>query len=248
MQRVFLSALVGAALSAGAVQVGSAADMPLKAPPLVAAAYSWTGCYVGIEGGGKWGRSRHDGYPPGPIQLTPYFDVSGGLVGGEVGCNYQIGRSWAVGGEFDFSWADASGSSNDTGPGGIPTFVSTTKEQWLSTARLRVGPTWDRFWVYATGGFAAASVQATLNTNLFGLPIFTETSTQYGWTAGVGGEYAFSGNWSAKLEYLYVNLDNKAFRFGNDPLVVALNAQRSGVNLENHIFRAGINYRFTSGM
>src|ERR1700694_4184240 len=109
--------------SFGALTMGGsaaiAADMPLKAPPPVVV-WSWTGCYIGIEGGGAWGRSRHDSFSQiSPLNnFTPWFNVSGGLAGGEFGCNQQFGGNWVFGIESDISWTNKKGSSNDTGPAG----------------------------------------------------------------------------------------------------------------------------------
>jgi outer membrane immunogenic protein len=244
MKKFLLGATAFVALFSGSAM---AADLPVKAPVMKAppppAAFSWNGCFIGVAGGGVWGRSRHDGFPPGPTELTPFFDVSGGLAGVEYGCNYQF-SGWAIGTESDFSWTNKRGSANDTGPGGVPTFVSTTKEHWLSTTRARIGPTWDRTWLYVTGGFALASVEADLNTNIPGFPLFAERRTQHGWTVGAGIEQSLGNNWSVKGEYLYVKLDNKQFLFGNNPLIVGLNAQRAAVNLDDHVFRVGFNYKF----
>jgi outer membrane immunogenic protein len=248
MAKIRNCALVSALFIGASLGSAMAADMApryAKAPvvaPVVA--YSWTGCYIGVEGGGAWGRSRHDGFPPGPIDLTRNFDVSGGLIGVEAGCNYQIAPSWAVGVEGDISWTNKNGSAFDLGAGGVPTFRSTTQENWIATFRGRIGPTWDRLWLYGTAGGAVADVQATLNTNIVGFPIFQETVTHWGWTAGVGLEYAITNNWTVKGEYLYVRLQNEAFRFGNNPQIIQINAQRSGVNLDNNIVRVGLNYKF----
>ena len=160
MKKFLLGGFVLALTMSGAAM---AADMPVKARPM-APLFSWTGCYIGIEGGGAWGRSRHDStiaaFPAGN-NFTPYFDVSGGLFGGEVGCNATIGNTgWVFGAESDLSWTNKKGSSFDTGPLGAPTFLSETREKWISTSRMRIGPTWDRLWLYVTGGFAAAKVEA----------------------------------------------------------------------------------------
>src|SRR5262245_43858769 len=72
-----------------------AADMPLKAPPPPPPVFSWTGCYVGIQGGWSWGTSRHDNIGGGGIlfgSFTPEFDIDGGLAGVEYGCNQQFGN------------------------------------------------------------------------------------------------------------------------------------------------------------
>ena len=242
--------LGGVALAAMFVGPAMAADMPVKAPVLKAppppAAYSWNGCYIGVAAGGAWGRSRHDGNPPGPIELTPFFDVSGGLAGVEYGCNYQF-SGWVLGTESDWSWTNKDGRQNDTGPGGVPQFISETSEKWISTTRVRIGPNWDRVWLYATGGLAMARVEAGLTVPapiLAATTTFTDSHTLYGWTAGVGIEYALMNNWSVKGEYLYVRFNDKAYPFGNNPIVVAFNAQRSALNLDNHLFRVGFNYKF----
>ena len=233
------------ALAAASAAPAVAADMPIKARPVVAA-FSWQGCYFGIQGGANWGRSRHDGFPPGPIEITPYFNLSGGEAGIEYGCNYALGGGWVFGTESDFSWTNKRGSSFDTGPGGVPTFESTTRERWFSTTRIRLGMGWDRTLLYVTGGLALARVEATLNTHLVGFPIFTESRTLWGGTIGAGLEQIIAPNWSIKAEYLFMSFANKDYRFGNDPLVgpQGINAQRSGVNLSDHVFRLGINYRF----
>jgi outer membrane immunogenic protein len=237
--------LATAMLALAATGAAQAADIPVKAPVLKAVApvgYNWNGCHVGVVGGGAFGRSRHDGFPPGPTELTPYFNLSGAMIGGEWGCTYTFGTSWAFGTDSDFSWTNKRGGSFDTGPGGAPTFHSDTREHWFSTTRVRLGPTLDRFWFYGTGGLATASVEAILT--IPGFAPFSETRTLWGWTAGAGFEYAFADKWSLKAEYLYARFQNRDYQFGFDPVVVRTNAARSGLNLDDHIFRIGLNYRF----
>ncbi len=219
-----------------------AADMPVKARPY-APVFSWTGCYIGIEGGGAWGRSKHSGVgAPGfgtLADFTPWFDVSGGLFGGEVGCNATIGNTgWVFGAESDLSWTNKKGSSFEILPGGVPTFLDETREKWISTSRMRIGPTWDRLWAYVTGGFAAAKVEARVTSPL-GL-VFYDTHTLYGWTAGAGLEYAFWDTWSVKVEYLYARFETQAF-FAIPPAGVAV---RGGIPLDDHIVRVGLNWRW----
>src|SRR5207245_10751753 len=116
-----------------------------------------------MEGGGAWGRSKHT-QSAGILanqDFTPWFDISGGLGGIEYGCNQQFGGYWVFGLEGDFSWTDKKGSSFDTGPAGVPTFQSTTRERWISTSRGRFGATWDRLWLYVTGGLASAWVDVS---------------------------------------------------------------------------------------
>jgi outer membrane immunogenic protein len=257
MKKSLLGGLVLSLTMGGAAM---AADMAVKARPY-APAFSWTGCYIGVAGGGAWGRSRHDALTHdgfgGLGEFTPRFDVSGGLVGGTVGCNATIGNStWVMGAESDLSWTNKKGSSVETGPLGVgigtTAWLDETKERWISTSRARLGPTWDRLWVYATGGFAAAGVTARVTVPVFGT--FEDRQTLYGWTAGAGFEWAWSDFWSIKVEYLYARFENKAF-FAVAPAIPAVAGcspvvagvppfcSRGGLNLDDHILRVGLNWR-----
>jgi outer membrane immunogenic protein len=241
MKKLLLGSFVALAMGGAAM----AADMPLKAPPPVAV-FSWTGCYVGIEGGGAWGRSRSDSLSQvSPInQITPGFDVSGGLAGVEYGCNQQFGGNWVFGVEGDISWTNKKGSSFETGLAGIPTWSDQTKEKWISTSRARIGWAWDRTLLFITGGLATASVESNVTIPAgVNAGVFTDRHTLYGWTAGAGIEYAFLNNWSLKAEYLYARFENQAYLFTGTPVGTIL--PRSGLNLDNHIVRVGLNWKFT---
>jgi outer membrane immunogenic protein len=216
-----------------------AADMPLKAPPPVAV-FSWTGCYVGIEGGGAWGRSKHRA-PASGSDITTWFDVSGGVAGVEYGCNHQFGGNWVFGIEGDFSWSNKQGSLNQNVAQFNPLINIQTKERWVSTSRARVGWTWDRAWLYVTGGFAAARVE--LNEDASAVPPFglnQDHKTVYGYVIGAGLEYAFLNNWSLKAEYLYMNFGENGYFTPPPPGF----GTRSFL-LDDHIVRVGLNWRFT---
>lgn len=124
--------------SAGVLALGvvsaSAADlprhraMPEKAPVYVPPAWSWTGPYIGINGG--WGFGRSDFSAPSP---TGSFDTSGGLVGGTIGYNYQLDNNVVFGLEGDIDWSDIHGSAPCAGT------TCETRNNWLGTARGRVG-------------------------------------------------------------------------------------------------------------
>jgi outer membrane immunogenic protein len=247
--------LVSAALAAALVTSSAfAADLPpaprVYSPPpaVVPPIFSWTGCYLGIEGGGSFGQSQHtsvgalnpanNGRP-----ITDEFNLNGGLFGGTVGCNYQISNV-VVGIENDFSWTNLSGAASN-----ILQFdsarTSSTKETWLDTLRGRVGVAWDRFFFYGTGGaaFADEGVKVCTPVGCVG-----DSQTRTGWTAGVGGEWAAltvpAGTLTFKVEYLHVDLGTGRFI---DP-VVALpgggNVVTRDVRLTDEIFRGGINWKF----
>jgi outer membrane immunogenic protein len=222
---------------------GAAADLaPIyKARPAPAVGYSWTGCYLGVEGGGAWGRS--DQIANGPVgfgSTTGGYDVSGGLVGGTAGCNYQINQ-WVLGVEGDMSWADVSGSATNVPPFIAGTVVG-TREHWLATVRGRVGFTpVDHWLVYATGGLAVADVEATIATAAVGS--FSDTQTRTGWTAGFGVETMVWQGWTAKLEYLHVDFSSQAYFTPSPAPLLGINS-RSDVPLTQEIVRAGLNFHF----
>jgi outer membrane immunogenic protein len=111
----------------------------------------------------------------------------------------------------------------------------TTENTWLATFRGRVGYAFDRWLPYITGGGAYGRVAARVDVPPAGFAA-SSSSNQLGWTVGVGLEYAFLSNWSAKLEYLYVDLGD--FNTGPAPLV-------NNVSFKENIVRAGVNYKFS---
>jgi outer membrane immunogenic protein len=208
-----------------------AADLPAPAPPPyvpVVPFYSWSGFYLGANAGGAFGSSNWTD----PFDAAPgNFGVTGTVAGGTIGYNYQIG-SWVLGVEGDADWANLNGTSFNASCAGVG---CTTRSNWLATARGRAGWAWDRVLFYGTGGAAFANVQAAAGA----LPFFS--STQVGWTAGVGVEYAIWPSLTAKLEYLFVDLTNAACPVGN---CGATNGVNTTVSLNENVVRAGINYKF----
>jgi outer membrane immunogenic protein len=217
MKRLFV---VGAAVLALA-SAAAAADLPAPAPYYKAPAYLppplWSGFYLGVNGGGAFGTSTWD--------TAGSRNITGGLVGGTIGYNYQI-THFVIGVEGDIDWASISGTNSTvTCPTGCK-----TGDSWLSTVRGRVGYAADRFLPYLTGGAAFGNIQATTA----GL---TTSSTNAGWTVGGGVEFAITPNWSAKAEYLFVNLGK--FNCG-----LNCGAVTDNVSFSTNLFRGGVNYRF----
>lgn len=202
-----------------------AADIPRPvykaAPRAVVAYYNWTGFYAGINGGYAWGSSDWSAVP------TASNKPKGAMVGGTLGYNYQVGSVvWGIEGDLD--WSNVKGSSTCGGA-----FTCETANTYLGTVRGRIGYAFDRWLPYITAGGAFGNIKAT--TSLAGLSAST-SKDKFGWTAGAGLEYAFLGNWSAKLEYLYVDLGN--FDTGPAPIV-------NTVSFKENIVRAGLNYKFS---
>jgi outer membrane immunogenic protein len=220
MKRLVLAGLAVAVMagSAAAADMTPRYQQPYVKAPLYNPAYSWTGFYLGINGGGGWGNSAWD--------RTGGFDVSGGLVGGTAGYNWQMGQV-VLGFEGDVDWSDIKGTGTTHCVAGC-----TTNNDWLGTARGRLGYAFDRFLPFVTGGLAVGDIRATT-------PGFAgATQTNAGWTVGGGLEFALAANWTAKAEYLHVDLGN--FNCG---LSCGL-AASDNVSYRADIFRGGVNYRF----
>jgi outer membrane immunogenic protein len=247
------SAFISAAIAASAL-VGvcgaSAADLPArtytKAPVVVPpAVYNWTGCYVGIEGGGVWGRSQH--YAADPTDAvngvlgfpqTAGIKPASGIVGGTLGCNYQI-SNFVIGIEGDGSWTNNSASTNLIAPFRA-TDSAATNQGWIATYRGRAGYAWDRLLIYATGGGASTNIGVNLCDPTFGCVGSSKTVT--GWAAGAGIEYAFWQNLSVKFEYL--RLDFGQTYFGRLVPSTGFTFLARYVSLTDDIFRVGLNYKF----
>ena len=224
MKRLVLAG-IGALAMVSMMGAANAADiarrqqaMPVKAP--VYMPYNWTGLYVGINGGGGWGQSNWSG----PAGTTSDFNVSGGVVGGTVGYNWQMNQL-VFGLEGDIDWSNIRGTSTAAVCAG----TCETRNNWLGTARGRIGYAFDRFLPYITGGLAVGDIKADLS------GAGSTTQAKAGWTLGGGLEVAIAGPWTAKVEYLYADL-------GNGRCDTC--AGGADVSFHTNLVRGGINYRF----
>jgi outer membrane immunogenic protein len=217
--------LIGALL-AGVATSAFAADLPTRkgpppapyAPPPI---FTWTGFYLGVNGGGGWASLRHnDGVFRGP---------SGGLGGVTAGYNYQIGQ-FVAGLEGDFDWGDIS-SRRTLDPAGSFGKINMSE---FATARARLGVAFDRALLYVTGGYAGAEVHSRL-LDATTATFTSDDSWRNGYVVGAGLEYAFTQNVSAKAEYLFSQV-------GGTTLATPTYAGRTGLDIS--LVRAGINYRF----
>ena len=188
MKNLFLSVMAAAfafaisTASARADAIGPALD-PVD----------WTGPYMGITAGYGWGQSKHtDTFGT----TTGDFDLHGGAIGLEGGYNWQF-DSIVVGLEADGSLTTIDGTTTNLCKGGC-----TTKLRWLTTLRAKVGYPMGKFMPYVTGGMALGGVKATVSGTT------SNEDTKFGWTAGGGLAYGFTTGFSAKVEYLYTDLDD----------------------------------------
>jgi outer membrane immunogenic protein len=167
-------------------------------------AYSWAGPYLGANLGYEWGSVNNNPAKPS------------GFVGGvQAGYNFQTGP-WVFGVEGDIQ---AAGADDTFAPWKF-------SNPWFGTLRGRAGYALSNVLFYGTAGLAFGELRA----QTFG---WTESHTSAGWTIGAGAEVGFAPNWSAKLEYLYIDLSTSQF---------AITGVSNGYSAS--VVRAGVNYHF----
>jgi outer membrane immunogenic protein len=271
----FVAALFTVAISAvGASAADLPVRTYTKAPAVVAPFYNWTGFYVGLNAGGAWNQSRAATTTVSDNSSVGYFSAplvpaialvgnqrinSSGFTGGlTAGYNWQV-SSAVLGIESDFNYFGVKGSASGTARypcclNAAFTVNSSVSSDWLFTLRGRAGVlVTPAFLLYGTGGLAVANVKSNfLFTDAFPVtPGVSESAsistTRYGWTAGVGGEYALMNGWSVKAEYLYVDLGRASTTSTNltlSPDTFPTNVFTHSVDLRSNIVRVGLNYKF----
>ena len=219
MKKYLLSGV--AALGLLAAGAASAADLPSRKGPVVAPVYApvftWTGFYVGANAGYGWGHVNTNGF-------NTVGDLDGFVGGGQVGYNYQIGQ-FVIGAEADFQGADLSSGSN--------LGLVNVKTEWYGTVRARAGVAFDRFLVYATGGWAYGNVKTSFPGLVGPFALSSDRTHTGGWTVGGGVEYAFTNNLIGGVEYLYVDLGEKNILGAN-----------TKVGTDFSVVRARLSYKF----
>ena len=277
MKKFIFGSIAIAALAAGPAM---AADLAVKAPiykaPPMVDTWSWSGFYLGGNIGYSFGRSNTDLSYFNSVSgaslfaTNSRFNLNGAIGGGQVGVNWQSG-TWVLGLEADLQ---ASGQKGDGSlicpvgtcaapivgaavvPGGAVTDGLSQKLTWLGTVRGRVGMTvTPTVLAYVTGGLAYGEVKTDLTvsgTNGI-VPVsasFGSSTTKAGWTIGGGLEGRISGNWTAKIEYLYVNLGTVSGGPFVSPIVApggGFVASSFSSHVTDNIVRVGINYKFDNG-
>lgn len=216
------------------IGTSAAADLPIKAPAAAAPApWTWTGFYVGINGGAAWNRATADVHDAAPSYASSTVTSTGGTFGGQLGYNWQW-QNVVTGIEADWNWVDASGANNLTN---FPGYQFTSKLSSLVTVRGRLGVTFSPTMLYVTGGLAAGKVDNEIPQPIFGgYPPVSET--KIGWTVGGGIEHMFAQHWTAKAEVLYIDLGNSSVQG-----YIGSGYDFSSANTAV-IARVGLNYKF----
>ena len=228
-------------------------------PP--AAGGSWTGFYLGVNLGLSIGRSptvRQSVLLTQPVSDTFNQSPFGAVGGAQVGFNWQAAPNWVAGFEADLQGSGEAVTDCVEECLGPPTMFTRNvsieqRLDWFGTARGRFGWTNGPALLYATGGLAYGHVTTDVSFAdfNFGAPASGSAhveTTKVGWTAGFGGEMQIAGNWTGKLEYLYVDLGNvssSAFAAVFNPAIPAeTQVDRVTGAFRDHIVRFGLNYKF----
>ena len=211
----------------GSIGVAQSADLPARTPapipPPVVAAYNWSGFYIGANGGYGWA-----GVTAEALGVSvDGGDLKGPFAGGQIGYNFQSGM-FVFGVEVDGQWASIKESYNAFG------LTFTDKIDYFFTARGRFGIAANNILFYGTGGYAHGGLKSSVSN---GVATISISGDRGGWTAGGGAEVGF-GNFSAKLEYLYLQT------FDKDEAVFGVPVTW---NVHVHTVKLGLNYRFGGG-
>jgi outer membrane immunogenic protein len=243
---LFATTAIGLCLG---VSAGFAADLPMKAPPVAAAPFSWTGCYIGLQAGGG---AQTDGL----AQNSDFeFDTFGGnganglgaIAGGQAGCNYQTGLL-VVGIEGDGVWSSIQNTSGFNIPGvDNEGLTLRTRNNWDADVALRVGAAFDRLLIYGKGGvsWGGFNFRETFTEGGTPVEILNGDRVLPGLLIGVGMEYAFFPNWTAKIEYNVIFYEQQNITFSETfEGVTTPNIFGENFGATKQIIKVGVNYKF----
>jgi outer membrane immunogenic protein len=234
--------------------------MPVKAPPAPAPVYSWTGCYVGVNGGGASAGSdftttlNSGTYLSDPADLAAVGDAGSGsandsrfIGGAQVGCNLQTGN-FVAGLEGD--WAYFASTNGFTSSGTLTTgdtfnLTNLLKTNWLATARPRVGIAAGSSLIYVTGGaaFAKFSFTQAYSDTAFAVGSSAASRTAVGWTIGAGFESTWTEHWTAKFEYLFAKFSSIGATGGIVSPGGGTNVLNGSADLAVQTVRVGLNFK-----
>jgi len=261
--KIIIAILAGLFATTSAMAADLAARPYTKAPVMVDPGYNWTGFYVGGNIGYSWGRSNDTSTFTNGAGTTLFTTIGnsnldGVVGGGQIGYNWQT-QNWVWGLEADIQGTGERGSRDITCPIGActppivgalfvpgPAVPATLTQQidWFGTVRARGGfLVTPRVLLYATGGLAYGGVNTSETIGGFG---FSNTDTRVGYAVGAGVEGAIGGNWTARLEYLYLDLGRTSGSFATT--IAALGGGTLTGNysscVTDNVLRVGLNYKF----
>lgn len=213
--KIFLTASTFLLLAAGGAMAADVVEAPPPAPVAEIPLFTWTGGYVGIQGGYAWG----DASVTDPDLPVNGESANGGMLGGFIGYNWQAGSNFVIGAEGDINalWND-----QDVDFGGTTLSVG---NDYLASIRGRLGYAWDRALIFGTAGVAFTNLSADTDVGPFNISASDDFT---GWTIGAGVDYAFTDNWFGRLEYRYYDFGDSDL-FENTNFDVHFNTVTVGV-------------------
>ena len=257
MKKLFLATTAFVALAMfGPVEAADLSRPVMKAPPVVRPACAqFGGFYLGGHVGSTYYKHEYkdlDAFGFANIDALPLSASNtdyGWHGGAQAGYNWQTNCT-VFGIEADWSWTNAKAESFHTdGEGaGTDSLNVESRMRWFGTVRARTGVVVDNVLIYATGGLAYARFNRDLaffEDDIPGTEIFSQSRTRWGWTAGVGTEWAFAANWSLKSEVLYMQFEKDEARF-TSALITPGISTRFDHQDSVWVSRIGLNYRFGS--
>ena len=247
--------LGAAALALTVAETAVAADFPLEpvAKASFVSRFTWTGCYLGAHVGGAWQPKDatdpvllvQDGLGGAGTTVgttTARLNSTGAVYGGQIGCDYQFSPNFVVGVEGAVSAGALRGSTVvplPANPGDAA--LVTARTDFIPTLTARLGYAVDHLLFYGKGGIAWTNDKYSVTGVFLGTPFDAEgLGMRTGWTAGAGVEWAFTNEWSARLEYDY-------YDFGRSNVLMsdATNAFASIVTFRQsaQMVKLGVNFR-----
>jgi outer membrane immunogenic protein len=227
---VALTAVV-AALPAGAADLGARAPYYQKAPAYMAPIYNWTGFYIGGHIGGVFSSDNNFS------GLATGNNGNGRFLGGaQVGADWQFAPNWVLGAQGQYSWLD--GHVGAAFPGGL---AYINNQRGLGSVTGRIGYTWGPGLLYVKGGYAYSDNNEKVTFGGVPVAFVTNGDHRNGYTVGAGLEYMFAPSWTAFGEYQYYNFGKANF---TAPLALV---PVGSFTTDDHVVKAGVNYRFNWG-
>lgn len=202
-------------------------------------AFSWTGFYVGSHGGLATGQTSGQTDIGGLFVINTDYDMNGGLWGGHIGYNKQMGQT-VLGIEGSLSAVDLNGSTAC-----VLILNCARSVDWLAMVVGRIGIAMDRSMVYGLAGVAWADVETNVTDNIVGLVRLNGGETHVGWVVGLGFEYAITPSILTRIEYNHIDLGSEthdlALSIGGVPAGVTL---PSKVDLTIDTIKVGMSWKF----
>ena len=235
---VALSLLTVSALGAD-LALPPSVPLPPAPPP-----FTWTGCYGGLHAGGGFGQKDLTDttgvlFPTTGLSAAN-LNISGYMLGGQLGCDYQFASNWVLGVEGAASGGSITGKTNLATPGILgdtATFKVTT--DFLMSATARVGYAWDRWLLYAKGGIAGAGDKYSLF-DAAQTYDFEALENRVGWTGGAGIEWAPWNEWSIRLEYDYYGFGTRSVFFNDSAIAITSGSENIKQNIQ--VVLLGVNF------